>query len=715
MSADGAGLGHDRGTLSELRGPKEARRGPWWPPGDTKHPPLREGIENAAEQAFKLLAWPGLALHAGELDDKLSGYGAAAATGHSSDASGETAALHSGEVCDLGCPPMKLEAFLTKWLNKGGAERANKDSFLRDFCDVLGVEGPPPAGGDRAGEAYGFEHPVTFVDVDGTRRPGFIDLYKEGCFILEAKQGAMRGTSRMGTAWRDSDRWVREMNAARAQALSYATTFAKPPPFLIVVDIGHCFDLYANFEGNQSYTPFPAPKQARIALGDLGQHLDLFRAIFNTPHSLDPSKHAAKVTRKVAEALAELAKQLEDAGHAGEPLARFLMRCLFTMFAEDVGLLPDYLFTRAIEDHWLPHPKRFVGGIGALWRAMNTGDHYGPLGKLLEFNGGLFRDAEAIELNRAQLDLLHSAAKSDWSQVDPAIFGTLLERALDPKERHKLGAHYTPRAYVERLVKPTLEEPLREEWNEVQLDVRRLLKAADDGRTEKLARARRAEAIRALHAFQKRLATLRVLDPACGTGNFLYVALDVLKRIEGEVLVQLEELGETQQGLELEGLRVTPQQFLGIEVKPWAKEIAELVLWLGYLQWHFRTYGKTAMPEPVLRDYKNIECRDAVLAWDGEPVPRVDENGRPVTRWDGESTKPDPVTGRQVPDESKRVAIYDYTNPRPAEWPKADFIVGNPPFLGNKRMRAALGDGYVEALRSSWPRGASAAWRQHGN
>ncbi len=597
---------------------------------------------------------------------------------------------------------MKLEDFLAKWLGKGGAERANKDSFLRDLCDVLGVEGPPPASEDRASDAYGFEHPVSFVDVDGTRRTGFIDLYKEGCFILEAKQGAARGASRMGTAWRDSDRWVREMNAARGQALSYATTFQKPPPFLIVVDIGHCFDLYASFEGNQSYAPFPAPKQARISLADLGQHLELFRAIFTDPLSLDPARHAAKVTRKVAEALAELAKQLEKKGHTGEPMARFLMRCLFTMFAEDVGLLPDHLFTRALEDHWLPHPERFAGGVSALWRAMNTGEHYGPLGKLLEFNGGLFRDAGAITLEAEQLQLLHQAAKSDWSQVDPAIFGTLLERALDPKERHKLGAHYTPRAYVERLVKPTIEEPLREAWNEVQIDVRRLLKAADDAKSERAARTKRAEAIAELHAFQKRLATLRVLDPACGTGNFLYVALDVLKRIEAEVLVQLEELGETQQGMELEGLRVTPQQFLGIEIKPWAKEIAELVLWIGYLQWHFRSYGKASMPEPVLRDYKNIECRDAVLAWDGEPVPRLDESGKPVTRWDGESTKTDPVTGKQVPDESKQVAIYDYVNPRPAEWPQADFIVGNPPFLGTKRMRAALGDGYVEALRAAY-------------
>ncbi len=145
-----------------------------------------------------------------------------------------------------------------------------------------------------------------------------------------------------------------------------------------------------------------------------------------------------------------------------------------------------------------------------------------------------------------------------------------------------------------------------------------------------------------------------------------------------------------------------PEQFCGIEVKPWAKEIAELVLWIGYLQWQVRQTGEArTIPEPVLRDYHNIECRDAVLAWDGEPELARDEHGVPITRWDGVTTRPSPVTGEPIPDDSARIPVYTYKNPRPATWPPADFIVGNPPYIGNKRMRTALGDGYVEALRAA--------------
>jgi hypothetical protein len=192
-----------------------------------------------------------------------------------------------------------------------------------------------------------------------------------------------------------------------------------------------------------------------------------------------------------------------------------------------------------------------------------------------------------------------------------------------------------------------------------------------------------------------------VLDPACGSGNFLYVTLDLFKRLEGEILSLLDSLRAS---AVFHQVRITPEQFHGIEIKPWAKEIAELVLWIGYLQWHFRMYGKSIpLPEPVLRDYKNIECRDAVLTYDGDPELVRDEKGKPVTRWDGESTKTNPITGEKVPDESKRVNVYKYKNPRKAVWPEADFIVGNPPFVGNWRMRTALGDGYTEALRATYP------------
>ena len=146
---------------------------------------------------------------------------------------------------------------------------------------------------------------------------------------------------------------------------------------------------------------------------------------------------------------------------------------------------------------------------------------------------------------------------------------------------------------------------------------------------------------------------------------------------------------------------MSPAQLFGIEVNPRAKSIAELVLWLGHLQWYYKTHGRLQPPpEPVLQDLKNIECRDAVLVWDKIELVR-DEKGKPVTRWDGESMKNNPVTGLQVPDERAQLTTSRYINPRKATWPAADFIVGNPPFIGSKRMRAALGDGYVEAVREA--------------
>lgn len=202
--------------------------------------------------------------------------------------------------------------------------------------------------------------------------------------------------------------------------------------------------------------------------------------------------------------------------------------------------------------------------------------------------------------------------------------------------------------------------------------------------------------------FHHRLCTLRVLDPACGSGNFLYVTLEHLKRLEGEVFNQLDELGDTQGKLTLEGETVTLQQLRGIELNPRAAALAELVLWIGYLQWQIRTFGNAGVAEPVVHDYGNIENRDAVLAWD-ERTPALDTSGRPLTRWDGVTMKRHPVTGEFIPDKAAQVSQWRYTGVRQAEWPHADFIVGNPPFIGAKYLRAALGDGYAEALRQVWP------------
>jgi hypothetical protein len=308
--------------------------------------------------------------------------------------------------------------------------------------------------------------------------------------------------------------------------------------------------------------------------------------------------------------------------------------------------------------------------------------------KLLHFNGGLFETAEVLPVTDEQLELLILASEADWRDVEPAIFGTLLERALDPIERHKLGAHYTPRAFVERLVIPTVIEPLREEWAAAQAAGVTLAKSGD-----------LKKAIAEIRAFHRNLCRVLILDPACGSGNFLYVTLEHMKRLEGEVLDTLESFGEKQVALEHTGLNVDPHQLLGIEANPRAAAITDLVLWIGYLQWHFRTHGEVMPPEPVLRQFHNIENHDAVLAYDRtEPV--TDNDGRIVTRWDGRTYMKHPATGEEVPDEEARIEAVRYINPRRAEWPQADFIVGNPPYIGARRIRLALGDEYVVTLRS---------------
>lgn len=581
-----------------------------------------------------------------------------------------------------------IEAFIHRWSRAGGSERANYQLFLTELCTLLELPMPEPAGDDTRDNAYVFERRVVMPQPDGSSNNGFIDLYRRGCFVLEAKQTGKT---------LDSGGWDKAMLRAHNQADQYARALPVDegrPPFIVVVDVGRNIELYAEFSrSGATYTPYPDPRSHRIRLEDLRQEevRQRLAAVWLDPLSLDPSRRSARVTREIADQLASLAKSLEAAGNAPQDVAGFLMRALFTMFAEDVGLLPERAFTELLY-RLRTKPENFAPMVENLWQTMNTGG-FSPIleGKLLRFNGGLFADPSAIALDRDQLELLLKASEANWRYVEPAIFGTLLERALNPRERHKLGAHYTPRAYVERLVLPTIIEPLRDEWREVQAAA---LTYEQQGK--------RKEAVAEVRAFHHHLCTIRVLDPACGSGNFLYVTLDHMKRLEGEVLNLLHDLGESQGLLELQGVTVDPHQFLGLEINPRAARIAEMVLWIGYLQWHYRTHGHVNPPEPVLRDFHNIENRDALIDYDKIELV-VDENGKAVTRWDGITYKLSPVTGEKIPDESFQVEQYRYLSPRKTIWPQADYIVGNPPFIGCKRMRGVLGDGYVDALRGAWP------------
>ena len=602
---------------------------------------------------------------------------------------------------------MQVEEFIARWKDTGGSEHANYQLFVIELTELLGVDRPNPATDDDSNDHYRFERPVTFAHTH-KRTTGFIDAYRAGHFVLETKQGvnqkknraadlakgtAARSQKRIGHGVRGTAAWDDTMLKARNQADNYARAVAKEdgwPPFLLIVDVGHVIEVYADFsKQGQGYNQFPDGNRYRIYLEDLRKDeiRDLLCTIWTEPYSLDPSLKAAEVTRDIAAHLAELGKSFEGQGHDSETVARFLMRCLFSMFAEDVDLIPKGSFTDLL-CKLRGHPQDAEHALAGLWQAMDKGEYaHALLTKVKKFNGGLFKDPSALPLNTLQLGLLIEAAEADWKQVEPAIFGTLLERALDKRQRHKLGAHYTPRAYVQRLVTPTIIEPLREDWRDVQTAVQRL---TEDGKTD--------DALKLVRDFHQQLCETTVLDPACGSGNFLYVALEMMKRLEGEVTSLMIELGDTRPLI-----TVDPHQFLGIELNPWAANVAELVLWIGYLQWHYRTYGTAAPSEPVLRDFKNIRNADAVLEW-SDRTPRMDADGNPVTRWDGVTTMRHPVTGEEVPDPAARVQVFDYAKPKPTQWPRAEFIVGNPPFIGASRLRDNLGDGYVEALWKAYPK-----------
>ncbi len=543
---------------------------------------------------------------------------------------------------------LALAALAGRWRHATASERANAQLFLAELCDALEVEKPRPAG-----TGYEFEYPVRIVHRDGSEAVNRIDLFKEGCFVLEAKHDSRSG----------SDSGSDELRVRRAfgQASSYAAFVSGgPPPYLLVLDVARTLRVWDRWSG--SYGGFQgAVRTIDLArLAERPEDVDFLRRVWEDPNSLDPNVKSAAVTREIAGKLAVLASRLERAGHDQERVARFLIRCVFSMFAEDVGLLDAIPFERAV-NKGMEDPARFERTVAGLWRAMDEGGDFGIL-EILRFNGHFFQDRDVIPLERDDLAVLLEAARADWARVEPSIFGTLLTRALDRDERHRLGAEFTPRAYVERLVRPTIEEPVRERWTMVQAEVLQLRERAEAAKTAGPATAATNRAVKRLREFHDYLRSIRVLDPACGSGNFLYVALSVLKEIELEVVRELESItGQRETALG----EVDPGQFHGIEIKPWAREVAELCLWVGHHQWWRRTHGHAQPPEPVLRDTGTLECRDAVLAWD-------------EIRDDPERARPDPtpriehpVTGELVPDPEARLMYREYVGARQAEWPEA--------------------------------------------
>jgi hypothetical protein len=556
-----------------------------------------------------------------------------------------------------------LRVLAARWTDARANERGNFQTFLIELCEALGVERPGPSG-----SGYEFELPIRVITKEGEQVSNFIDCYRRDFFAIEAKD--------------DETGRSRELLMRRAfgQVRNYVTYAPGGlPPFLMVMDVARLLLVWNRWTGN--YGDWQAAR--RIDLTQLAERPDdvaLLQAIWTDPNSLDPRARAQAVTKEVAGHLANLARRLEQE-YEQERVARFIMRCVFTMFAEDIGLLNNEPFRHLLE-RCTDEPAAFAEQAAALWKAMDSGDKF-EWKKLMRFNGHFFRDSEALPLTKGAILILRLAAEADWQDVEPAIFGTLLTRALDPKERHRLGAEFTPREFVERVVRPTVEEPIRERWVAVQADVLQLKEGT---------KADRTKAEKRLREFHVWLKNLRFLDPACGSGNFLYVTMNIVKLIELEVLKELEEVTGKHELLLDE---VHPKQFFGIEIKAWAREIAELVLWIGYHQF-WRAHHDRAPKEPILQDTGTIEWRDAVLTWD-------------EIRHEPTRDRPDPtprirnaVTGELIPDPAAIIPYEERINACQARWPEADFIFGNPPYMGQWRQREEFGDGYVDALRGAY-------------
>lgn len=515
---------------------------------------------------------------------------------------------------------MTPEQFIDKWSRANRTERQAAQEHFIDICRVLGEPTPNEA---HDPDTYSFEKGVSKTDGSS----GFADVWKRGCFGWEYKK----------------DR----ANLDRAyQQLQLYSVALENPPLLIVSDTKR-FRIYTNWTNT-------VQEKHEFTLEDLAhtETRELLKNAFSSPEKLKPAKTREQVTKEASKEFSTIAERLRMIGHAPEKVAHFLNRLVFCLFAEDVNLLQDDLFKRLLDTLAKRReevPARSQKMLSELFGNMRGGGEYG-LEHILHFNGGLFDDDEALPLDADFLDILRGLAKQDWSSIDPSIFGTLFERFLDPDKRAQIGAHYTDSEKIMMIVEPVLVRPLMAEWEAVKAELNDFLSKnrTKDGRPGPAALSK-AEA--QLDIFLKRLADVRVLDPACGSGNFLYLALQSLKDLERRAIVEAVEMG-----LALRVVHCGPRNVKGIEINQYAAELARTSIWIGDIQWQRRN-GFEARKEPVLEALDAIECRDALV------TKKADES-------------------------------YEE-----AQWPEAEFIVGNPPFLGASRMIGGLGESYVETQR----------------
>ena len=509
---------------------------------------------------------------------------------------------------------MTPAAFIAKWRASELKERSGSQEHFIDLCRLLGE--PTPAEADPSGERYCFERGAR----KDTGARGWADVWKRHCF-----------------AWEDKGKHA-DLDAAFNQLRRYALALENPP-LLVVCDM-------ARFRIRTNWTNSVSASHA-FALEDLAEASvrAKLKWAMSDPERLRPGETRQAATERAAAAFAALAQSLRARGHDARAVAHFVNRLVFCLFAEDIGLLPARMFTRMLEQA-RSRPESFTGMAGALFGAMAQGGLVG-FEQVAWFNGGLFDDDSALPLAGSEIDAALEAAALDWSEIDPSILGTLFERGLDPDKRSQLGAHYTDRDKIMRIVDPVVVRPLLAEWEAAKAGIAAALGRAGRARSAAARTRRRAEARRLLDGVLERLRGFTVLDPACGSGNFLYLALHALKDLEHRVQLEAEALG-----LDYGFPAVGPANVRGIELNAYAAELAQVSVWIGEIQW-MRRNGFRESRDPILKPLETIRNGDAILSPEG---------GEP-------------------------------------EWPAADVVIGNPPFLGGKLLRRGLGGDYVEALR----------------
>lgn len=510
---------------------------------------------------------------------------------------------------------MTPQAFIAKWRDNPLSERAGAQPHFEDLCDLLSVEKP------RDPESYQYERGAART---GAGR-GWADVWKRNCFAWEYKAPG------------------KDLGAALKQLMTYALALDNPP--LLVVSDRSRIEIHTHFTGRPS-------EVHTITLEEIGQpqNLQKLRWLFEAPENFKPKLTTYAVTEAAAERMGTLAKRLTERNVDPQQVAHFLIQCVFCMFAEDAKLLPQKLFETVL-DRSNPDGGKAQSRLSALFEAMRDGGDF-ALETIPWFNGGLFKQIEVPSLTTADVVQLLDAARMDWGAIEPAILGTLFERGLNPDMRSQLGAHYTDPATILKLVRPVVEEPLLAEWQIVKTKIAALLEKAHQG--GKGSKTARDEAQAAFIGFIEHLKNYRVLDPACGSGNFLYLALKALKDLEHRVNLEAEALGLHRE-LHIE---TSPANVLGIELNPYAAELARVTVWIGEIQWML-THGYALKRDPILAPLDHIECRDAVLQFQRGEAP--EPAGEPP-------------------------------------WPAVDAIVGNPPFLGGSKKRGELGDEYFNAL-----------------